>query len=206
MEPSCPQVRCARHNNHPFEMRAISVTLGETPALAGCRSWRRRVRASGVVRPRRGRKTTLLRVAAGAQRPDSGPGPLGRPGVPRPSSPRTYAGSASPAPQVLAPFEQDTVLDAVMAGADHRPRSPVHQGQFGMPSSHRQSRMVMDRASHDLLRELDLARYAAHAAQSLPMRSASASRWQGRSSSAGSAAPSSSPTGCPTVRPPSWPG
>ena len=54
-----------------------------------------------------------------------------------------------------------------MAGAERRPASPVHNGRLGRPPSAREEAALLDR-SRDLMRELDIARYAAQPPATLP--------------------------------------
>ena len=152
---------------HGFAMSGIDVNFGGIAALSGVGLEVRPNQVLGVIGPNGAGKTTLFNVACGFVQPDAGSiswqgRDLGR------LRPRQLAGyRIGRTLQGLGLFDNMTVLDNVMVGADRHARAGLVSGLLALPRSAKDERALRDRAMA-VLAELDVTSYAGHLPGSLP--------------------------------------
>jgi branched-chain amino acid transport system ATP-binding protein len=123
-------------------------------------------RIVGVIGPNGAGKTTLFNVICGFVTPTTGTITMdGRPLKPRPHQ-LTKLGIARTL-QGIGQFPGLTVLENVMAGAEHTARAGFASTLFGMPKATRDDARLRDTA-RDALRRCGIAEYARDAPDGLP--------------------------------------
>ncbi|GAB3182355.1 branched-chain amino acid transport system ATP-binding protein [Micromonospora palomenae] len=147
-------------------LRDVGVRFGGLVALDGVSLRVPPGRIVGVIGPNGAGKTTLFNVVCGFVPPTSGSLTLdGRPFRPRPHR-LTRLGIARTL-QGVGLFPGLTVVENVMAGANHAARAGFTTALFGLPRSDRDERRLREQAL-DLLTELGVGRHAAAAPGTLP--------------------------------------
>ncbi|MGX1134952.1 branched-chain amino acid transport system ATP-binding protein [Streptomyces glaucescens] len=150
-----------------FALRGVSVRFGGIQALTGAALEIRPHEVLGVIGPNGAGKTTLFNVVCGFVTPDSGE--LfwqGRP-VSR-QRPSELAGKGiARTLQGLGLFEQMSVLENVMVGADCHGRAGFWTSLLGVRRAFRDDLALADRA-HSVLAELGIDTYAHRLPGSLP--------------------------------------
>ncbi|MFC7494658.1 MULTISPECIES: ABC transporter ATP-binding protein [unclassified Nocardioides] len=150
-----------------FSMRDVTVTFGGLTALSGVSLTAQPRQVLGVIGPNGAGKTTLFNVACGFVAPDSGTLSWRGEQLHR-LRPHDLAGlGIARTLQGLGLFDRMTVLDNVLAGADHTGRAGFWSGLLGVRRSSRDEADLRDRALA-ALDELGVAAYAGRYPASLP--------------------------------------
>lgn len=169
--PAAPNMaepdRFGPENTAGFGMQGINVNFGGIVALADVSVEVPPNRVVGIIGPNGAGKTTLFNVACGFVQPDAGSLHWQGRALARLRPHRLAGLGISRTLQGLGLFEQMTVLDNVMVGADRHARAGFFSGLFALPRSTREERRLADRA-HEVLDELEIAQFAMRVPSSLP--------------------------------------
>ena len=150
-----------------FSMTDIGVTFGGIVALSDVSLTVAPRRVLGVIGPNGAGKTTLFNVACGFVEPDRGRLAWQERELTR-LRPHQLAGlGIGRTLQGLGLFDNMTVLDNVMVGADRHAGAGFFSGLLALPRSTRDERALRDRAM-GVLTELDVAQHADRLPPSLP--------------------------------------
>ena len=156
-----------RTTNAVFAMTDIDVTFGGIVALSGVSLDVAPHQVLGVIGPNGAGKTTLFNVACGFVEPDGGQLVWQDRELKR-LRPHQLAGlGIGRTLQGLGLFNNMTVLDNVMVGADRHARAGFFSGLLALPRSTREEQALRERAM-EVLAELDVAQHAGRVPSSLP--------------------------------------